>query len=157
MAIDRADVINRIEAILTANTTPQFRVLVGEPVGLPADGSPFACFWYLGRTDPDEGPMTFGNRMNLYRFRVMCLWHRRPEIGTLESFEKEIWDADVSLRAAFWGDYTLNNEATDLDITDSEVAIGYFPLQSQQGRQALYRSLEFDLLVKELEGEALAP
>lgn len=154
MAIDRADVINRIEAILTANSTPTFRVLVGEPVGLPADGSPFACFWYLGRSDPPEGGMTFGNRMNYYQFRVMCFWHRRPELGTLEAFEKEIWDADVSLRTAFWGDYTLNGEGVDLTITDSQVDYGSFPLQA--GRQALYRTLEFELHVKELEGEALA-
>jgi len=153
MALDRHAVIESIKAILEAHETPRFTVVPGEPIGLPADGSPFVAFWYKGRIDPPEGAMTLGNRMNLYQFEVRCFWHRRPELTTLENFEQEIFDADVTLRAAFWADYTLNSKAVDLDITDAVVDYGGFPLQ---GITRFYRTLQFDLNVKELEGETLA-
>jgi len=157
--IDRLAVYARIKAILEEHSTPTFKVVPGEPVGPPgADGSPFVCFWYMGRTDPVEGGMTMGQRMNLYRFQIMGLWHRRPELSTLEEFEAEIWEADVTLRAAFWADYTLNNESTALTITDPSVDYTVFPIQVGDGpvRQVTYRSLDFELQVLELEGETIA-
>lgn len=98
--------------------------------------------------------MTLGNVMVLSRFQVMCFWHRTLELDTFEALEKEIWDADRSLKAGFRADSTLNNEATDLDITNSEVDYGIFPLQ---GGTVTYRTLAFELQVKSLTEEAIAP
>jgi hypothetical protein len=154
MSIDRQDVIDRLQAIFTAHTTPAFTVVTGEPLALAPDGSPFLCFWYLGDTEPPEGRMTFTNVMVMERFQVICLWHRVLELEAFEALEKEIWDANRTLKAALRGDSTLNNEATDLDIKDSQVDYGVFPLD---GSPYVYRSLEFELHIKDLEAEAIAP
>lgn len=154
MSLDHTDIITSISTLLTANTTPVFTVVHGEPLALAPDGSPFACYWYLGRTDPPEGRRTLRNVMYAARFRVICLWHRPLEIGSFTAMEDEIGTADDSLRAAFRGDSTLNGTATDLDISDSQVDYGAFPLQGEGS--AIYRSLEFDLLVTSLEGETIA-
>jgi len=151
MAIVVADVINRIQAILVASSTPTFKVMPGEPIGLPADGSPFAAFWYTGRADPPEGSATLGNRMNSYNFKIMCFWHRRPELDKLENFETDIVTADETLRTAFWGDATLNDTADFIDVSDGTVDYGAFPNSTR-----IYRSLEFDLAVRFLEGEPVA-
>lgn len=155
MSLDRDAITVRIGEICRALTTPRFTVIEGEPLALSPDGSPFLCFWYLGDTAPPEGRMTLGNVMVLERFQIMCFWHRRLEPGTFERFEAEIWQANRTLKAAFRADSTLNNEATDLDITDSQVDYGVFPLQSAS--PVMYRSLEFELQVKSLEEEAIAP
>lgn len=149
MTIDHSDVLDRIEAILVANSTPQFqKVIVGEPLGLPL-GGPHAAVWYLGR---ELDGMTLGNAMIVERYQVMCFWPRRPELATLETFENEIADADQALATAFRADSTLNGESTDLSITDSRVDYGVFP-----SGNTIYRSLEFELRVLDLEGEAIAP
>lgn len=153
MSVDRQAVIDRIEALLVANSTPQFTVFAGEPLGLPPDTSPWACYWYLGEGPAPEGRMTLTNTMFVERFQVMCFWHRRVEIATLEALEKEIWDANRSLKAAFRGDSTLNGESADLDITDSITDYGMFPLEGPNGQ--FYRTLEFELHVRDLEGEAI--
>lgn len=154
MSLDRQAITSRIGAILTAHTTPEFTVLEGEPLGLAPDGSPFVCFWYLGDTDPPEGRRTLGNIMSLERFQITCFWHRVMEIGSLPGLEAEIWSANRTLKAAFRADSTLNGAATDLDITDSQVSIGAFPLQGEGA--ALYRTLEFELEIKSLEEEAIS-
>src|SRR3990167_2852795 len=107
MSITISTVHDAIKAILTAYDSPSFTVIQGNPIWLPADGSPFAAFWYEGRGDPNEGPMTLGNRMNAYRYTVRCFWHRQPELVTQEAFQDDIATADQGLRAAFWADYTL--------------------------------------------------
>lgn len=152
MSLDRDAITARIGAILTAHTTPRFTVFEGEPLGLGPDGSPFACFWYLGDTDPPEGGMTFTNVMVMERFQIICFWHRVLEIGSLPGLEAEIWSANRTLKAAFRADSTLNGAATDIDITDSQVDYGVFPLDAT----AMYRTLEFELLVKSLEEEAIS-
>ena len=97
--------------------------------------------------------MSFGNTMHLYQFQVMCLWPRQPERETLEAWEGEIFAADVALRAAFWGDYTLNAEATRLNVTDSRVS---YQTYGVEGSRIFYRALEFEVEVSDLEGAALA-
>lgn len=154
MSLDRDAITSRIGAILEAHTTPAFTVVHGEPLSLGPDGSPFAAYWYLGDTDPVEGRRTLGNVMVLERFQVMCFWHRQIEIATLADLEAEIWQANRTLKAAFRADSSLNDEATDLDITDSVVDYGVFPIE--QGT-VLYRTLEFELQVKDLEAEEIAP
>lgn len=152
MSLDRTAIIDRIQAVLEEHTTPAFTVVVGEPLALGPDGAPFACFWYLGDTDPPEGRRTLANIMSLERFQVMCFWHRQMELGTLEALETEIWQANRTLKAAFRGDSSLNNEATDLDITDSQVDYGVFPIDGA----TFFRTLEFELQVKSLEEEAIS-
>lgn len=151
MAIDHTDIADRIQAILEANTTPQFlAVFCGEPLGLPL-GGPYAAFWYLGRTEDEK---TLGNVMPTERWQVTCWWNRQPERSTLEAWEVGIADADTALRTAFRGDSTLNGESTDLDITGSSVDYRAFPLGQQPA--ALYRGLSFELLILDLEGEAIS-
>jgi len=151
VTIQTADIVEHIQGHLEACTTPQFTVINGEPLGLMPDASPFACFWYTGRTSPVEGDMTLGNRMNLYRFQITCLWVRHPELAQLQPLEDEIWSADIAIRTALWGDFTLNNEATRLNTTDSTVSygtVGESPVQ--------WRALEFELQIADLEGETIA-
>lgn len=155
MTLDRTAIIDRIKHHLEANTEPAFTVIVGEPLQLPVDGSPFACFWYLGNAEPPVGGMTLKKRMNVARYQVMCFWHRRIEIGALEPWEEQIQAADENLRTAFWGDFTLNGEVTDLDITDTTVDYGFFPLQVTNASQVLFRTLDFELQVRDLEGEPI--
>ena len=154
MSLDRDAIVDRIQSILSDHATPRFTVLTGEPLALAPDGSPFACFWYLGDTPAPEGRMTLTNVMVVERFQVMCLWHRVLEIGSFEAMEKEIWGANRTLKAAFRGDSTLNGQASDLDITDSAVDYGVFPLQGAS--PVMYRTLEFELHVKSLEEEDIA-
>lgn len=154
MSLNRESVVNRIQAIIEAHTTPTFTAIVGEPLALGPDGSPFCCFWYLGEGEAPEGRMTLGNVMVLERFQVMCFWHRQPELATLEALETEIWQANRTLKAAFRADSNLNSTVDDLDITDSQVDYGVFPIE--QGT-VLYRTLEFELHVKSLTEEAITP
>lgn len=157
MTIDLPTINQRIKGHLEACTTPRFTVISGNPIALPADGSPWAAYWYDGRGDPVEGPMTLGNRMNTYRYTVRCFWNRQPELVTQENFQDEIAVADQSLRAAFWGDTTLDGDATSLDISDSQTEPdGFFPIQAARGDQRWYYTLEFSLSVVDLEGEAIA-
>lgn len=155
MSVNHQNVIDRLQAIFEGHTTPTFTVVTGEPLALAPDGSPFLCFWYLGDQPAREGRMTLGNVMVEERFKVICLWHRQIELGTFEAFEKEIWDANRTLKAALRGDSTLNGYVTDLDVTDSEVDYGVFPIQGTSS--AVYRSLEFELLLRALDEEAIAP
>lgn len=157
MSINHAAVIDRLHTIFREHRTPQFTVVPGEPLALAPDGSPFLCFWYMGDTDPPEGRMTLTNVMVLERFKVMCLWHRVLELGTYEALENQIWDANRTLKAALRGDSTLGELVTDLDVTDSQVDYGVFPIQGASGNAPVYRSLEFELLLKGLEEEDIAP
>lgn len=157
MTIDLPTINQRIKAILEDCRTPKFTVISGNPIALPADGSPWAAYWYDGREDPNEGSMTLTTRFNAYRYTVRCFWNRQPELVTQENFQDEIAVADQSLRAAFWGDYTLSGDATRLDISDSQTEPdGFFPIQAARGDQRWYYTLEFSLMVHDLEGETIA-
>lgn len=156
MALDNSDIIDRIQAILTANTTPVFNsVQPGEPLGLPV-GDRHAAFWYLGREEVGYSNLQ-GQREIFARFQIACFWLRRPEAVTLEAFENEIADADQALKTAFRADATLTGtpsgppykSAPVLEITDSEVDYGGFP----RNQAALYRSLMFELRVRDNQAE----
>ncbi len=71
-------------------------------------------------------------------------------MGTLEA---DIATIDTNIRRAFRANSTINNALTDLDITDSDVDFGGFPLSTNQ---ALYRYLMFELRLDNLEGEAIS-
>lgn len=159
MALDRHAVLDRIQAILDAHQTPKFTVVPGEPIGpLGADGSPFCCFWIDGDDDPPEGGRTFTTLFHHYRFVVWCLWYRTPEVSLLENLEDEIFDAMVTLPAAFWADSQLDGLCTDLDVTRPRVGYEPFPYRGADGvgRTVFYRSVAFEINVKDLEGETIA-
>lgn len=158
-----ADVFSAIQAELEAVTNtaggPAFAdVIQGEPIGLPL-GGPYACFWYLGRTDASGGA-TFGNIMYAARIQIMCLWPMRAERETLGAWEADIATIDTSIRRRFRANSVINSNLTDLDILDSQVSYGDLPSsQAAPGTSArnLYRVLQMELRLDNLEGEAIAP
>lgn len=136
-------------------SAPRFaQVFEGEPLGLPpsVESQGYACFWYLGREDSISGRMTLANIMYAARIQVAAFWAIQPERHTLGELDRELADCDTSLRRRFRGDSTINSNITDLNITDSDVSFGGFPISSK----ALYRSLMFELRFENLEGEAIS-
>jgi len=159
MALDRRAVLTAIRETIANHTTPVFTVVAGEPIGpLGADGSPFCCFWLDGDEDPPEGGRTFTTLLHHYRFVVWCLWYRTPEVSLLEDLEAEIFDALTTLPAAFWGDSQLGGLCTDLEVTRPRVGYEPFPYRGADGvgRTVFYRSVAFEINVKDLEGETIA-
>lgn len=153
--MNRSNVFDAIRAHLEADTndaggTRFAQVFIGEPQGVPP-GGPYACAWYLGRAAAGK---TLTNVMYQARIQIVCMWPMQVERNTIEDWETDIWGADDSLRTRFRGDSTLNSEANDLEITDSVVGYGGFPASANK---ALYRTLEFELQLDNLEGEAIAP
>jgi hypothetical protein len=131
------------------------KVFPGEPLGLPP-GGPYACFWYAGRTPPRHAAgfsQVLGQIMYAARIHVACFWPIQPERLSGSEWESDIAGADTSIRRRFRGNSTINNNLTDLDIDDSTVSYGGFP----SGQQQLYRALEFDLYLDNLEGEPRTP
>lgn len=157
MALNHATIINAIEAILVANASPVFTVIMGEPMAVPL-GDRYACCWYTGRQ------AIYGNvrgQMEVTEtYHIACFWLRRPEPTTLETFENEIADADQALCTAFRAQSTLTNPHTEpfnsspcLNITPSQVSWGTLGRQGSAGVRDLYRALEFDLEILDREGE----
>lgn len=131
-------------------------VIPGEPIGLPT-GGPYCCFWYLGRTDAATAggaQKTFGNVMYAARIQIAAYWPAQVERATVGTLEADIATIDTNIRRAFRANSTINSALTDLDITDSDVDFGGFPLSTNQ---ALYRYLMFELRLDNLEGEGIAP
>lgn len=129
------------------------QVIPGEPLGLPL-GGPHAAFWYLGRRDSRAGRQTLGNIMYAARIQIGAFWVKQHERDTLAGLDAEIATVDTNIRRAFRGDSTINNNLTDLDITDSEVGFGPSPGISPSIQ---YRALMFELVLDNLEGEPIAP
>ncbi len=153
MALDHSDIIDAIETIMKANSSPVFNVIVGEPLGLPP-GDRHAAFWYLGR-QPKFANLR-GDIEVIERYQIVCYWLKRTEPSTLEAFENEIADADQALSTAFRANATLSGHtgppyksSPTLEITDSEVSFGGFPSNGT----AIYRALEFELHILDREGE----
>lgn len=162
---DWTTIFDAIETELTAvlNTAgaPAFlEVIQGEPIGLPL-GGPYCCFWYLGRTKASTAPAeeTYGNVMYAGRIQIACLWPMQAERETLGAWEADIATIDTSIRRAFRANSVINSNLTDLKILDSQLGYGDLP-QSQaapntSGR-SLYRVLQLELRLDNLEGEAIA-
>lgn len=154
------DIFNAIQAELEEVTNsagaPAFEIVIpGEPIGLPP-GGPYCCFWYLGRTDSGRtggANASFGNVMYAARIQVAAYWPAQVERSTVGTLEADIATIDTNIRRAFRANSTINNALTDLDITDSDVDFGGFPLSTNQ---ALYRYLMFELRLDNLEGEAIS-
>lgn len=152
---------DELEAVLNAAGTAAFaQVFIGEPIGLPV-GGPYACAWYLGRTlatSAGGSYETMGNVMYAARIQVLCLWPMQPERATLESWEADIATIDTNIRRAFHANRTINSNITDLRILDSDNGYGDLPASHAAGApRNLYRVLQMELRLDNLEGEAIAP
>lgn len=157
MALNHLSIATAVNAVLVANTTPVFQaVLAGQPLGLPL-GGPYAAYWYLGRGVPVEGTDTLGQVMLIERWQIAFWWPLQAERSTIQALEVEIADCDQSTRTAFWADADLGaSVATYIDLTDSEVGFGRFPLAGSPANAKIYRGLGYELHVADLEGEAKA-
>lgn len=149
-ALNRSAVFDAIRAHLEADTNdasgPRFlKVFATPPRALPP-GGPYACFWYAGRRGKGK---TFGNVMFTAVIQVMCFWPFQIERDTQESWGEDMWGADDSLCSRFRGDSTLGGTVADLEISDSRP--GTFPVD-----QPVYATLEFELELDNLEGEAIS-
>lgn len=146
----------KLRAIVNTDGNPAFLdVIPGEPMGLPPSG-PYACFWYLGREDSISGQATLGNVMYAARVQVMVLWPAQSERTTLRVLEADIATIDTSIRRAFRADSVINSNLTDLHITDSQLDYGDLPIPGPAPARALYRVLQMELRLENLEGEAIA-
>lgn len=158
MSINFLAVADRIGKHLEEVRDPKLTVIQGEPIALPADGSPFACYWYSGDADPVEGDMTLGTRMNAETFTIACFWHLAPELVSLGRQDVEIANAVQSIRTSLWGDRDLHDLATYIDVERvTEPTYGVFPATTNRdGRALIYRMFEMTLSVVDLNGEAIA-
>ena len=149
-----AAIQDELEAVQDTAGGQAFTVIQGEPIGLPL-GGPYACFWYLGRTDATEGRQTLGNIMYAARIQILCLWPVQPERATIGERDADIATIDTSIRRQFRANSVINSNRTDLDILESDVSYGDLPIGTGGGR-ALYRVLQMELRLDNLEGEAIA-
>lgn len=151
---------DELEAVLNAAGATAFaQVFMGEPIGLPL-GGPYACAWYLGRTLATTAAgayETHGNVMYASRIQIACLWPMQAERATLESWEADIATIDTNIRRAFHANRTINSNVTDLRIQDSDNGYGDLPGAGGNGNQRfLYRVLQMELRLDNLEGEAIS-
>lgn len=147
-----AAIETELEAVLnTAGSVAFVDVFQGEPLGLPL-GGPYACFWYMGREDSRAGRQTLGNVMYAARIQIACFWPIQPDRATQGPLEADIVTVDTNIRRALRANSIINSKLTDLDITDSSLDFGGFP----QGTNQLYRVLQMELRLENLEGEAIA-
>lgn len=138
----------------TAGSAAFLDVIQGEPIALPI-GGPYACFWYLGRTDSRAGQATLGNVMYAARIQIACLWPMQVERATLGDWEADMATIDTSIRRALRANSNVNSNVTDLDISDSTLDYGSLPAAA--GKAGIYRVLMMELRLDNLEGEAIAP
>lgn len=151
-----AAIKQELEGIQDKDGNPAFlTVNIGLPLGLPL-GGPHVYAWYTGRQDAVHAPAraTLGNVMYAVAIRVMVFWVKQSERDTLQLLEANITALDTNMRRAFRANSTINNRFTDLDISDSQTDLGPSPSISQSVQ---YRWLMFELILDNLEGEAIAP
>lgn len=152
-----AAVKGELESVTNSAGQPAFQsVGIGEPLGLPL-GGPHCFAWYIGRSNAvtSSGARgTLGNIMYSAHIQVGVFWLRQAERETLEVFDADIATIDTNIRRRFRANSTINNDVTDLDITDSQVGFGPSPGISPTIQ---YRTLMFELVLDNLEGEAIVP
>lgn len=155
----RGVLADHLEGVQFAGTPGKFTVIAGRCLRLPADGSPFAVFWRGDDADPPEGPMTLGNVMRDQIVMVGLYWHVPPELTTWGAFEDERAEALDAVRVAIRGDLTLGGTATASIIRGKQEGPYSFALDvnPQTGiPMRWYYGIEFELLVRDLEGEAIS-
>jgi hypothetical protein len=135
-------IYDRIEAILTSCTTPAFRVLVGDPAGLPL-GDRIAVFWWVGESEKDE---TYGNVMVWETYAIRLYWVLRPERPTQKALDIEMQTASRAVQALFRADSSLGGLVEDSKLT----------LAARADQLATsYQIVTFELTVWESEEEAI--
>lgn len=163
--INWATVMAAIETTLasvqnSASQTAFKDVILGEPMALPLDG-PYCCVWYIGRTLANTSggaPASLANVMYAARLQIMVLWPMQGERSKLGAWEADIATIDTGIRRALRADSTVNSSVTDLVITDSQLSYGDLPVAgATKGTFGLYRVLQMELLLDNLEGEAIEP
>ena len=152
------DIFARIDAILdgyqfTGETAPFFaKVFRSEPLNLtPANR--LCAYWVQDIHDPPEGSMTFGNWMYEHTIRVKCFWQLTPDEGTRENRELELFTVSHELPGLFLGDVSLNGTVTDCLVANFLVETEQWP--PYVDNPGWWRTLTFDLHVKNLEGEVI--
>lgn len=151
-ALDRIKVLVVAATWTPASTALTFdHVMIGEP--LEVNWRRSACFWYAGESELGE---TLGNVMRAERFPFRGYWQLAdgsPE--ELERVEKEIVEANAAVKAALNGDrgLSLNRDATRL--IPGQASVGYTDLSIGGGQVATFRELVFDMILENLEGEAI--
>lgn len=152
-----AAIKSELEAVLNSAGAAAFQEAgIGEPLGLPL-GGPHAFAWYTGRRDAIHAGgagQTLGNVMYAAVIQVGVFWVKQHERDTLEALDADIATIDTNIRRAFRANSTINSNLTDLEITDSQVGFGPSPGISPSIQ---YRALMFELILDNLEGEAIAP
>ena len=151
-----AAIKQELEGVQDKDGNPAFLTVgIGEPLGLPL-GGPHAYAWYTGRQDAVHAPAraTLGNVMYAAVIQVGVFWVKQSERDTLQLLDADIAAIDTNIRRAFRANSTINNRLTDLDITDSQVGFGPSPGISPSIQ---YRAMMFELILDNLEGEAIAP
>jgi len=151
-----AAIKTELVAVLNSAGAAAFQsVGIGEPLGLPL-GGPHAFAWYVGRRDAitsGGNRETFGNVMYAAVIQVGVFWVKQNERDTLEALDADIATIDTNIRRRFRANSTINSNLTDLEITDSQVGFGPSPGISPSIQ---YRALMFELILDNLEGEAIS-
>lgn len=140
---------NRIGVDIRAAVSPyQFEVIPGGIERMP--GPRAVTWWFDGER---EKGMTLGNVMVIYAIPVRMLWRNPATDRDREARELEMWNVTREVQAALRGDSDLRDNVTSLDITIAErgqVDVG-------TGEESLMLdTIDFELLIEELEGEAIA-
>lgn len=145
--MSRSAAVTQIKALLAANSSPNFQVvLIGEPLSIPS-GDRVAAAWFSGESAKTK---TLGNVMVTQTWTVRCYWRVQASAQSRQATELEIWNAVRAIQAGFRGDSTLDGNVTDLDI--SLASVGW----SDVGGNA-FRICSFDLELIDLEAESIAP
>tara|TARA_Y100001951_G_C11297545_1_gene276736 strand:- start:5543 stop:5980 length:438 start_codon:yes stop_codon:yes gene_type:complete len=145
--LSRSGAVTRIKAILEANSSPNFQVvLIGEPLSIPS-GDRVAAAWFSGESEKTK---TLGNVMVTQLWTVRCYWRVPSGAKQREKLELEIWDAVRAVQAGFTADSTLTDNITDLDI--SLASVGWSDIGGNT-----FRICSFNLEIIDLEAESIAP
>lgn len=130
--------------------TPRFDVQGGELERLPATGRPVLNYWFGGETEKE---MTLGNVMSEVQVQVRAYWRVPSNEVESNRLQVELWHATRGLQAPLSADRTLGGNVTALFIGPArpgELMLG------QGGEEVEVRTLEFELVLQELEAEEVA-
>lgn len=157
MKMADADTFDRIHAILTnfqlsGETAPFFKVIYpGDPLAIGPQNRTCA-YWVLDLHEPDEGPMTFDNWMYEHSVRVKCFWLPQPLDSGRNRVEREIFSVSHELPGDFLADVKLGGYVESCIPEDIVMETEQWPPGVDS---PLFRTLTFDLKLKNLEGEAI--
>lgn len=143
----RAAAWARIDQHLRGVAEPRFVVVPGPLDRLPASGKPVANYFLTGEIDKQ---MTFGNVMAQVGVKIRAYWRMPASEADAAALELEMWHATRSLQAPFSADRDLGGNVSSVQLTlatTGEMELG------AGAEEVPVRTLEFDLLIDELEAE----